>query len=320
MPHRCPFENELSVTATDLDLFSFGFHPVPWADFILNPRRLRGSDFLMRWSQGVWSEHRIVEAVERTGQFAAIPYGPSGVAPEGEPREFELYFERLEKAGLGAVKRPDLLVIRRSDLGKAEAVLQRLGGARELPFSPEADLAGLLDLAIVALECENSLWKAEKMPAFGQPLRIQRRSGKLGAPKTAVMPTVILKEEDRAPLAAWESANGIPIHVWHVFYDRAFGIAFSELERLIALGLVEPTHQVFQAPGGSTTTKVIYKTYYHYAYPVGGASSEPRLLPDFIEDKNGHILPYVRFQGGSLNLAPEAMQTLKDLEAARWPT
>ncbi len=31
-------------------------------DFVINPRRLRGSDFLMRWSQGRWSEEIVIRA------------------------------------------------------------------------------------------------------------------------------------------------------------------------------------------------------------------------------------------------------------------
>jgi len=32
-------------------------------DFIINPRRLRGSDFLMRWAQGRWSEEIVIRAL-----------------------------------------------------------------------------------------------------------------------------------------------------------------------------------------------------------------------------------------------------------------
>ncbi len=35
----------------------------------------------MRWSQGVWSEKRLIEAVNETKEFFAVPYGPSGTAP-----------------------------------------------------------------------------------------------------------------------------------------------------------------------------------------------------------------------------------------------
>ena len=36
-----------------------------------------------------------MQAVNETKDFFALPYGPSGVAPDSDVREFELYFERL---------------------------------------------------------------------------------------------------------------------------------------------------------------------------------------------------------------------------------
>lgn len=152
------------------------------------------------------------------------------------------------------------------------------------------------------------------MPAYNSPLRPQKRlGGKLGLSKSAVLPTVIIKEEDRAPLAGWQEINGVPIHVWHVFFDRAYGLAFDDAERLVRDGLIEPTIQVFQAPGGATTKKAIYKYYYHYAYPLGVSVEPPRLIPDYIEDKNGHILPYVKFEGGSLEITEETLKILRRL-------
>ena len=109
------FERVLSVSKEDIELELRGFDDISWLDFWLNPRRLRGSDFLMRWSQGVWSEKRLIDAVNRTNKFYAIPYGPSGTAPTEDVRAFELYFERLEAAGLRNIKRPDLLVFKIAD-------------------------------------------------------------------------------------------------------------------------------------------------------------------------------------------------------------
>ncbi len=100
------FDRDLSVSVEEIELFLSGLGFAPWAEFFLNPRRLCGSDFLMRWSQGVWSEERIVQAVNDTGRYYALPYGPSSVAPEGDVRELELYFERLNKAGLGEDETP----------------------------------------------------------------------------------------------------------------------------------------------------------------------------------------------------------------------
>jgi len=152
------------------------------------------------------------------------------------------------------------------------------------------------------------------MPNYNTPLKAQKRlGGKMGLAKSAVLPTVIIKEEDRIPLNKWQNENKIPIHVWHVFFDRAYGLSFNEAQRLVNEGLILPTEQVFQAPGGATTKKAIYKYYHHYAYPLGIAIEKPRLIPDYIEDKNGHILPYVKFDGGSLKIADEAIKILSKL-------
>ncbi|MEO8148107.1 MAG: AccI family restriction endonuclease [Bacteroidia bacterium] len=309
-----PFERILSVSTEDIELELRGVKEISWADFWLNPRKLRGSDFLMRWSQGVWSEKRLIDATNKTGQFYAIPYGPSGTAPTNDVRAFELYFERLEAAGLGNIKRPDLLVFKIADKPFVDKFLADIGGKEELPFITEDKLQGLISRAIIAVECENSLWVAEKMPAYNLPMKPQKRLGdKLGLSKTAVLPTVIIKEEDRIPLSKWQQVNKIPIHIWHVFFDRAYGLSFDEAQRLVSDGFILPTEQVFQAPGGATTKKAIYKYYYHYAYPLGIATERPQLIPAFIEDKNGHILPYVKFEGGSLDILPDAINLLKQL-------
>ncbi len=152
------------------------------------------------------------------------------------------------------------------------------------------------------------------MPNYKTPLKPQKRlGGKMGLPKSAVLPTVIIKEEDRLLLNKWQKENNIPIHVWHVFYDRAYGLSLDEAEHLISEGLILPTEQVFQSPGGATTRKIIYKCYYHYVYLLGIAGEPPELVPAYIEDKNGHILPYVKLEGGSLTIAEEAINIMERL-------
>lgn len=268
----------------------------------------------MRWSQGVWSERRVREAVENSGDFFALSYGPSSTAPEEDVRAFEEYFERLEAAGLGDVKRPDLLIFSRGDREAVDSEVAALGGEQELPFTPEDRLKGLLSHAIIAVECENSLWRAAQMPDYGAEMKpMKRLGGKSGLRKNAVLPTVIIKEEDREPLRRWEADWEVPIHIWHVFFDMAFGLALSRIEQLIADGLVEGLEQVFQAPGGATTRKVIYKIPYHYAYELGQSVEEPQLSANSITDKNGHILPYVCFEGGCLALSEEALGGLRRL-------
>jgi len=312
-----PFEEVLSVSMEDLRMTFRAMDNAPWTDFLLNPRRLRGSDFLMRWSQGVWSEERLTQAVNATRRYVALPYGPSGTAPDNDVRAFELYFERLEKAGLGHLKRPDLLICRAKDKGRVDSVVQALGGIPELPFTPEDDprMQDLLAHAVIAVECENSLWRARQMPDYASPLTPQKRlGGRDGLKKTAVVPTIIIKEEDRQPLKSWQKTRKIPIHVWHAFFDEAYGISLADAERLFARGDIEATEQVFQAPGGATTRKVIYKIYYRHAYPLAATIEEPKLIADSITDKNGHILPYVRFVGGKARLSEQALTVLDSVQ------
>jgi hypothetical protein len=310
------FENQLSVSEQELEFALRGYAHVPWSDYLLNPRRLRGSDFLMRWSQGVWSEERLLSAVNSTIDFFALPYGPSGVAPDKDPREFELYFERLEAAGVKGLKRPDLLILRKHDQKSALDLVRNLGGPQELPFTTEGVLTELLGSAIMAVECENSLWVASEMPDYRSVLTPQRRKGgALGLRKNAVLPTIILKKEDLMPLLEWQNRHGIPIHIWHVFFDLAFGISLTQAVKLIEDGTVEATEQTFQAPSGATTTKTIYKIYYHYGYPLGESRSSPKLTAAYIKDKNGHILPYVKFEGGELVLLETARNVIREMAA-----
>ncbi|HLF91250.1 MAG TPA: AccI family restriction endonuclease [Anaerolineales bacterium] len=310
------FEAILSVSLENIEFELRGHTFIEWSSFILNPRRLRGSDFLMRWSQGVWSEERMIQAVNGTNEFFAMPYGPSSTAPEDDVREFELYFERLEAAGLRDVKRPDLLVFRQNEQTNIENLVTRLGGVSELPFTSEDNqtIQEILGKAVIAVECENSLWKGKMMPDYGVELRPQKRlEGKPGLKIRAVLPTIIMKEEDRERLHTWERENRVPIHIWHVFFDVAYGLALQEAQRLIDEGYILPTDQIFQAPGGATTKKSLYKFYYHYGYPLGDSIEEPSLSARHIVDKNGHILPYVHFEGGRMSLRMETLDILRTI-------
>lgn len=106
------------------------------------------------------------------------------------------------------MKRPDLLIFDKSDKDEISEMVADLGGEDELPFIVEKELSAILDKAIIAVECENSLWVAEKMPDYNSELKPMRRlGGKLGLKKNAVLPTVIIKEEDREPLFKWQNQN-----------------------------------------------------------------------------------------------------------------
>ncbi|MCC6725291.1 MAG: AccI family restriction endonuclease [Saprospiraceae bacterium] len=304
-----PFEKNLSVGVVQLELELNGFEQISWADFWLNPRRLRGSDFLMRWSQGVWSENRLTDAINKTADFFALPYGPSGTAPSDDVRAYELYFERLESAGLGNIKRPDLLLFHKKDKTSVEIIVEKLGGVEELPFIPELALKELLSKAIIGIECENSLWVASEMPAFGKPLTPQKRlGGKPGLSKTSVLPTIIIKEEDRAPLLKWQAENNIAIHIWHVFFDRAYGLAWEEAERLVAEGLILPE---MHYSDHSIEGKKAYCFYHHYAYLLGMMTESPSFSAGIHHEENGKLTPYTKLEGGNLEISSEALSVLQ---------
>lgn len=324
------FEAILATPEEDIEFELRSFEQIPWADYYLNPRRLRGSDFLMRWSQGRWSEDRFVEVVEDTGSYFAIPYGPSGTAPRDDPRQFELYFEHLSAAGIDSVKRPDLLIFRQGSQSDVEELIKKIEVDYPLPFKPDTEteqysgwerlsfvredaeeMQNLLQLAILAVECENSLWIARQMPNYGEELRPMRRlGGKPGLPKNAKTPNIIIKDEDLDRLNNWQTEAGVPLHIWHAFYDLAYGISLNKVIRLIKEGYIEPRKQVYQGPGGISEEKAIFRVYYHYAYEIGEAVEEPALISDKLIDQNGHILPFVRFEGGKLGVSEELVNVL----------
>ena len=86
------FEHFLQTTDVVFDLLLPNQIPQILCGVYLNPRYLRGSDFLMRFSQGRWAEDILVRTINATVDFRAVPYGPSSVAPS-DPREMEHYFE-----------------------------------------------------------------------------------------------------------------------------------------------------------------------------------------------------------------------------------
>lgn len=172
----------------------------------------------------------------------------------------------------------------------------------------------ILSKAILAVECENSLWKGTLMPDYGAELKPQKRlDGKPGLKKNAVLPTIILKEEDREPLQTWQDANRIPIHIWHVFFDMAYGIALDEAQRLIRQRFVLLLEDTFQSLGGETTKKSLYEFSIQFGYRLGDFTEEPHFLAKSITDKNGHVFPYASIGDGRVKLHPEALGVLREL-------
>jgi hypothetical protein len=276
--------------------------------YLINPRRLRGSDFLMRWSQGRWSEEVVIRTINATKELGAIPYGPSTVAPD-DPQELERFFEVMDRI-LEEGKRPDALLFDRASYEWArKVVVNRLGNAEMVARTPSTQIRDVISKARVALEIENSLWHCEKMPGFGKPFSRFIRGKHKGRLKPAgIIPTIIVKKEDISGLQKWEADFGVPIVVVHVFYDRGFFIRFREIIRLLDSGDVGFEPQKFTNPDGTAATpKDIIKIPYVLCKPFGIVRNQ-QLVPKTFIDKNGKVMTYATFVGGDISLSQEFVE------------
>lgn len=119
------FDTVFASPAEPSDLRFSGHPPLPWADFRLGSRRLRGGDFLTKWSQRKWAERQIAEAVVRSGRFLPIPFGPNAASSGGDPHSHASYLERLESAGRGDLTRPDLLIVPLAEAARRKGSFRR---------------------------------------------------------------------------------------------------------------------------------------------------------------------------------------------------
>jgi hypothetical protein len=279
--------------------------------FLINPRRLRGSDFLMRWAQGRWSEEIVIRALNQSNQFGVIPYGPSTVAPE-DPNELELFFEKMDAIAQEG-KRPDLLLYDKQTCQWAQSELERrLGSVEKMAETPSARLRDVIIQARAALEIENSLWVTEKMPGFGKPFSRYTRGKNKGRLKpSGVIPTIIVKEEDIPRLRQWEDDYGVPIYVVHIFYDRGYFIKFSKVLDLLDSGELGMETQRFTNPDGTAASpKQIVKVPYILCKEFGTVSGQT-LSPRTFVDKNGKVMTYVTFSDGDVHLSPAVFEEWK---------
>jgi hypothetical protein len=276
--------------------------------FLINPRRLRGSDFLMRWTQGRWSEEIVVHALDETDQFGVIRYGPSTVAPE-DPSELEFFFEKMDVIAKEG-KRPDLLLYDKVTVDWARRELEhRLGSVEKMAETSSEQVRDVITKARAAFEVENSLWVTEKMPGFGKPFSRYVRGKNRGRLKPAgIIPTIIVKREDIPRLEQWEAEYGIPIYVVHIFYDRGYFIKFQNILGLLASGELGLETQRFTNPDGTAASpKQIVKVPYVLCKEFGMVSG-PTLVPKTFVDRNGKVMTYVTFSGGEIHLSPAVFE------------
>lgn len=297
------------------------------------PPTFRGSDFAMRYAQGQWSEERIMESINASDSYRALPYGRSQVGPENK-EEIPAYWEKyIQAESVG--KRPDILILRREDF---ESLAERL--PEDATLATDEELAPFLKVAVCGIEAENSLWVADRMPDYGAE-RITRKDFKA--------PTVIVKEQDAPELLAWQEHYEIPICVVQVFYDRGYIIRLNEIlgtvEKIEAIqrgegaessgiasldekqnkkkaGQFQKDHGVFvteqsyaDTRTGTSSKKIIYRAHYSVAREFGvlDPDNPPMTKPRVMIESNGKIMAYVHFEGGILNLSAEALALFENL-------
>ncbi len=282
-------------------------------DFLINPRRLRGSDFFMRWSQGRWAEEVVVEAINRSRDLVALPYGPSVIAPD-DPAELETFFDRIDEIAKEG-KRPDLLIYDKQTFTQISVEINgTLGSVEKVAETPSSKLRNIITKAKIALEVENSLWVTRKMPGYGkEPMKYKKgkRTGSLKFP--GPVPTAIIKMEDISRLIEWEKKFKIPIYVVHIFFDYGYCIRFTEALNFLKEKLILPETQKYTNPDGTAATpKEILKVPYVLCQELGEVET-PDLKPKAFIDKNGKVMTYVTFEGGKLNIKEKILNEWQNL-------
>jgi hypothetical protein len=278
----------------------------------------------MRWEQGQWSEDRILESINATEAYRAIPYGRSAIGPSERERLNEYWEEYSALEGVG--KRPDILVLRRDD---HDELAGKLAGLGDTTLAGDEALSGVIAKAVCGIEAENSLWIAERMPDYGKET-ITRLN--------FVAPTVIVKEEDAPRLHAWEEHFRVPICIVHLFFDRGFVVRLSDvlltvrrIEGVMSrdvnagralqkeLGLNIKAQSYTDSRTGAASTKLIYRLHHTRATEFGvvNPADPPEPVANFIAEDNGRIMAYVRFQGGKLDVAADALELFDELARER---
>ena len=277
------------------------------------PPAFRGADFAMRFEQGRWSEDRLIEAVNATSVFRAIPYGRSQVGPEDRDRIKEYWREYCAAEANG--KRPDILVLHVEDYDYAVSVL---GG--DPTTVDEETFAPIVRRAVCGIEAENSLWVGARMKDFQTSVPLRTKD-----PKS---PNVWVKDQDVPGLRVWMHHHQKPVVVVQVFYDMAIAM---ELTRVLSLadevlsaevgkrdelskrlGLFVREQEYADSRGG-ITRKTVYVAHHSIAVPFGSVVGETEAHAKVIFSANGKIMPYVSFKGGRLQLTHQGTNLLNSL-------
>lgn len=277
------------------------------------PPVFRDSDFAMRFEQGKWSEERLVQAINSTDELRAIPYGRSQIGP-GDREKIKDYWRDYCAAETKG-KRPDLLVVRRSDYDWA---MTSMGD--DPTTAPEERCAPVVAKAICGIEAENSLWIAKRMKDFHTTVPLRTVN--------PIAPNIWVKEQDIPGLKVWMYHYRKPVVVVQVFYDAAYAVELADV--LAKAAHVEASPQSLRAAvskeigvfvrvqkypdaRGGASTKTVLVTHHSVAVRFGELTSEPVADARVIMEANGRIMPYVAFSGGALRVTAEGVTMLHSL-------
>ena len=255
-----------------------------------------------------------MDAINNSKKLRAIPYGRSQIGPKEKDKIKEYYrkYRRDEKYG----KRPDILVF---DIETYTEISDQL--PEDPTTTPEDELEDIVKESLCAIEAENSMWYAKKMPDYGKKPPFKS--------KKLTLPRIWIKEEDVSRLLEWEKYYKKKIWVIQVLMDEAFmasldwvmtqvkkieekaglkGIKSSKIQREIGI-IIE--HQAYSdSATGYSTTKIVYTVPHSIAVKFGEIVEEAKLSPDIIIEDNGHIIPYTRFVGGKLRINNAAIEAM----------
>ncbi len=161
--------------------------------------RFRGENFRGKWSLGFWAEQKIVDSINDSNSFRAVPYGKSGVSSAKDLKEKREYWN-LHKERESFGKRPDLLVFERKVYDNLNGNSKYSSLLDNLPDSLESEIEEIVEKSLLGIESEASIWQGEKMKHYGR--NWFEKTGKLKPLreiKTWTAPTVIVKDEDLQP-------------------------------------------------------------------------------------------------------------------------
>ncbi len=278
------------------------------------PPLFRDADFAMRFEQGRWSEERLIDGINKTADFRAMPYGRSQIGPE-EPERIKKYWKDYVAAESHG-KRPDLLVLRTADYAWA---LEVAGG--DPTTAPEAKLNAVVQKAVCGIEAENSLWVAKEMKDFASKVPLTKKD-----PKS---PNIWVKDQDAPGLRVWMHHHQKPVVVVQVFYDAAYAIPLHSLLVLAdfiekaaegergdlekKFGLFVRIQSYVDSRTGVATKKKVFVAHHSIGTPFGELEGEVKAEPKVIFGKNGKIMPCVFFSGGTLRITSEGQGLLSKM-------